>query len=428
MTLIIRKTGFEDYFERSGGEYIKALILGQPDVGKTRSASFWPKALIADCEKGLMSVADRGVGAAQITSSADMKALVAKMRAQGRNPNREFDTLVIDTIDSLQRIWMQERLREERKDQFGGWADWGWLEARSQGFLADLLSLPMHIVVNSHVKMHEIGDDEDRSMIYGIKLKGDLREQIPADFDLIGMMENRWEAEKGKRVRRRHIRWHSDPLYPMLKDRSGRLPETTEVDFTEADFTRIRDAVIPAEVRAMAHRETVAEVETGVVEPAPADVAGGPVGVDTTNPLPSSAKKPAKKAAPKKTAAKKATPRPAEVVEAPASKEPDKEAGNDEVTHDEGVAEVQQQMGATVVEETTEPKSAGEPDGTAEASTSEPSKKVKKCGDRPPNAPGEGVKGCGRELVSEADRRTANIASVRHKTFLCPDCVQTVTK
>jgi hypothetical protein len=46
-------------------------------------------------------------------------------------------------------------------------------------------------------------------------------------------METGYRAEGGKRIRTRYVRWHPDPKYPLLKDRSGRLPERTDVDFTE---------------------------------------------------------------------------------------------------------------------------------------------------------------------------------------------------
>jgi len=41
--LIIRTTGVEEFLDAAGEAHVKALILGAPSAGKTRSASFWPK-------------------------------------------------------------------------------------------------------------------------------------------------------------------------------------------------------------------------------------------------------------------------------------------------------------------------------------------------------------------------------------------------
>lgn len=86
MSLIIKTTGFEDYLDRSGGSWVKELIFGAPDVGKTRSASFWPKPIFADCEDGRMSIADRKVQYGRVRSSADMDALLEELRKDGMRP------------------------------------------------------------------------------------------------------------------------------------------------------------------------------------------------------------------------------------------------------------------------------------------------------------------------------------------------------
>lgn len=161
MTLVIKRTGFEDYLANSGGAYIKCLIMGEPDAGKTRSASFWPDPIFADCERGRMSIADRGVPYAEIRSSRDMDALLLRLRQECMRPaeKRQFRTLVIDTIDSYQRTLIAERLQAERKDSLSGWADWGYLDAKMQQVLQAVMNLPMHVVVNLHVKDEHDGDD-----------------------------------------------------------------------------------------------------------------------------------------------------------------------------------------------------------------------------------------------------------------------------
>lgn len=315
MPLIIKSTGFEQYLDPSGGAYIKALIMGDHGVGKTPSAACWPKPIIADCEDGLMSVASMAIPYAEIVTSSDMKALYDHLRIECQKPpeKRKYLTFVLDTIDTYQRKLIQERLKAEKKDSLSGWADWGWLDGKMVQLIEQLLSLPMNIVVNMHTKDTEVDDGESKSLVQKARLKGDIKDTIFQDFDLIGHMEQSYEIategdQKGERVRTRQIRWHSEPRYPALRDRSNRLPRFTDVDFTGEDYSRLFNAIVGDHLDGMAEGQELETLETetdGVpaVDPvAGAPAAGGPLE------SPDLPRTPAKKAAAKKTAAKKAAP------------------------------------------------------------------------------------------------------------------------
>ena len=278
MPLIIKTTGLQDYL--SGGEgFVKALIMGEPGAGKTRSASFWPDVFLADCEHGRMSVADRKLPYVEISKTDDMFAVLEEMERQCKLPisQRRFKTLVIDTLDSFQRIVIQDRLRSERKDSFEGWKDWGFLEAKMSQFVSRLQNLRMNIVVNLHTKDTKDGGD-DGPLIKGPKLKGDLRDQIAAEFDLVGYMSTSWQAIEGKRTLTRSIKWHPEPTIPMLKDRSGKLPAVTPITFSTEDYTNLFIPMAEA-LDDLTESETVGEIETA--EPAAQavgpDLKGGPV-------------------------------------------------------------------------------------------------------------------------------------------------------
>ena len=86
MSLIIKKTSWEDYLDPSGQAFVKALIMGAHGAGKTRSASFWPRPIFADTERGRMSLADRSVPYADIRSTADMDALLEHLRKECQKP------------------------------------------------------------------------------------------------------------------------------------------------------------------------------------------------------------------------------------------------------------------------------------------------------------------------------------------------------
>ena len=202
--LQIKQTGLDDYL--AGGEgRIKVLIMGNPGAGKTRSASFWPKPLLADCEEGRMSVADRAIPYAAIKSIADMKALLTLAEEESKRPKdqQRFQTLIIDTLDAYQRIVMQEYLRSQKKSAMAGWQDWGFLDAEMVELVARLSGISMNVVANLHVKDTKVGGSDEGEGGYlakSPKLKGDFKEQVAAEFDLIGFMSTDWEAVDGKRV------------------------------------------------------------------------------------------------------------------------------------------------------------------------------------------------------------------------------------
>lgn len=85
--LTIKTTGIEDYLDGGTGK-IKVLVAGVPGSGKTRFASFAPKPIFAATEDGLMSVADRSVPYARITSEADMSAFLSLIEAEVKKPPR----------------------------------------------------------------------------------------------------------------------------------------------------------------------------------------------------------------------------------------------------------------------------------------------------------------------------------------------------
>lgn len=430
--ITIKTTGFDEFIDPSGGAYIKALIMGGHGVGKTRSASYWPKPIYADCEKGLMSVADRGVPYASVKSSADMNALLDHLRLDGLKPpeKRQYKTLIIDTLDSYQRVLIQERLRAEKKESLSGWGDWGYLDAKMSQLIERMLNLPINIVVNLHTKDEKDQDGESELLVKKARLKGEVKESIFQDFDLIGQMETSYAAVKGERVQKRQIRWHSEPRFPALRDRSGKLPRFTEVDFTEDDFQRIFDAIASGseELPETTEVETIA-VAGDEVEPVAADVTGGPV----ESPKVPAAKKaaPAKKAPAKKAIAKKAAPAQeikGEAVESdvagtgeavnmetgeitPAG-EPLPEVSND-VVDAEQVELLEEELGATVVAETpvvTEAPAA---------------KKARACGEQPDSMVGkfDAHAGCDKTLSADNAGR-ASLAMLKFKTYLCDDCFE----
>lgn len=457
MSLLIKTTGFEEYLDPSGGAWVKCLILGEHGVGKTPSAASWPNPIFADCERGMMSVASKRVPYASIKSTADFEALLrhAKIDSQKPTEKRQYGTFVVDTINSLQRLMINQRLRMERKERMAG-EDWGWLGTKLNGYIDDLLNLNMNVLVHMHVKDEKESDGENITLVKKNALKGDLSASIYRDFDLIGLMETNYVAQGGERVRKHYIRWHNEPKYPMLRDRSHKLPARTDVDFTEGDYQRIFDAVF-GDVESLPETAEVESLETEAEgEVASANQKGGPVENASTP------KAPAKKAAAKKAPAKKAAAKKAaaeepkkedtqadkgadtpEVKETPEkdepagqdtpSEDPKKDTKEDTATDvpeesesaedtdpmsvddddqaDEAAAElVKEELGATEINDDGGDRSEPEDDG------------VHRCGDAKPGLQAK-VTGC-RTPLDESNSAKLQIARLKYHTDLCNTCFE----
>lgn len=426
--LTIKTAGFEEYLDPSGGAWIKALVLGQHGCGKTRSSAFWPDPIIADCERGLMSVSDLGTPYAHITSSSDMDALLEVLRKDSMQApeKRKYRTFVLDTVDSYQRTLVSERLKSERKESMSGWADWGWLNGKMAQLIEKLLNLPINVVVNMHVKDEKDEDGESSILVKKSALKGESGDTIYRDFDLIGLMETSYTAEDGERVLHRQIRWHSEPKFPMLRDRSGRLPRFTDVDFTTEDYSRIFNA-ITAGVDNLPETTTLEEIgtEDEAVQPAGPDASGGPVDnpkLPKNPPVKKAAAKKAVKGAHAVKSGRIETEEQGEPVDAPKAEEPAEDPWAPPATDVAADAQalVESELGATVVE-TDEPAPPIKGD---EPEPAKPKGNGSTCGDVKPGMDGDPSLGCGKALTQHNGSKRA-MAQLRTKTVLCDDCFET---
>lgn len=242
MSIVVKTVGLEDFLEGGTGK-IKVLLAGPPGAGKTRMSSFAPKPIYANVEDGLLSVADRQVPYADTKTEAAMDAFLAYLEAECRKPpaQRRWETVVVDTIDAYERHWTQEYLRARGKGEMEGWEDWGALKAEMNGLITRLMALPMNVIVLAHTK--DVTRDgqvpKDQKVL---RLSGDTRDALPADFDFVGLFEVERGIVDGQPNDVRKIRWKATPSVPWLKFRGGAI-ETTLVDFTAEDFGRVRNVI-----------------------------------------------------------------------------------------------------------------------------------------------------------------------------------------
>jgi hypothetical protein len=157
--------------------------------------------------------------------------------------NAPVDTLVIDTLDEVQRLLIRGRLREIKRDTFR-LEDWGWLSEVMQTIVRGFRNLDMHVVLLCHLK--ETTDEENNRLYFKPGLQGAIADQIPGYVDLALHLRTNYVTvvENGEAVRKvaRHLYSFPDPQYPWIKDRSGKLAAEVLVDF-HGDFDRIHGAI-----------------------------------------------------------------------------------------------------------------------------------------------------------------------------------------
>jgi hypothetical protein len=273
MALTVRRAGPNDY-----GTWVKALIAGEPGAGKTRTASTWPGVLYADAEGGQLSVADRQPPSIAIDSTATLTELHSALTQKG--PVREkmlgFDvqTVVIDTLDEIARLFIRERLASEHKESMAI-QDWGWLGDRLRDLVRGWRNLDMNVLFLVHVKAQE--DSETGRVTYKPSIQGAMGDELAAYVDLAVLLRARPTATvvEGKNVRiiQRFLQTYPDAQFPWVKDRSGRLPMDFPINMND-DYARLREAIFGNVVQAGTPQAAVIAPERPPV--APQTAPGGP--------------------------------------------------------------------------------------------------------------------------------------------------------
>lgn len=242
MSLNIKTSGSEDY-----GRTIKALICGPPGAGKTLTSSTWPNVIYASAEGGLMSVADRKVNYVDIDSTNTLLELkkILSQPADVREKMLGFkaETVVLDTIDEIQRIFIRERLIDQRRDALL-LQDWGWLGERMIATVNGFRNLDMNVVFTAHLK--EVKDEETGKVWLKPGLQGAIADQIPAYVDLAFVLKSDFKSEivDNKPVKKmiRSFQTLPDPYSSWVKDRSGKIPNPFLLNF-EDDYDRLASYV-----------------------------------------------------------------------------------------------------------------------------------------------------------------------------------------
>lgn len=238
----VRRTGAADY-----GQFIKVLIAGVPGSGKTRVSATFPNPLIASAEGGLMSIADKGIPYVEVKSLSDLVGVRSIMEADAETRAElvgcPVDTIVIDTIDTVQRILIEERLQSTRQDSMKI-QDWGWLGNQMSALINGFRACDAHVVFTCHIKEQQ--DSDSGRVWFDPALQGQTAKQLPGMVDLALVLQAKLRRVAGETevetILDRFLLTRPTDQFDWVKDRSGKLPEVFPVDM-ETEYERLSEFI-----------------------------------------------------------------------------------------------------------------------------------------------------------------------------------------
>lgn len=242
MNLKIQRTGSGDFARN-----IKILTCGEPGSGKTKTAGTWPNPFYIDAEGGLLSIRELDLPYFSLTQTSELLELKNMLEQPANIREKNFgvpvDTVVIDTVDEIARMFQRERIQGSGKDAMAV-QDWGWLGEQLRNVLRGFRNLPINVVLNCHLKSQT---DEDTGKVWlRPAIAGQVGDEIAGFVDLAVVLSSRpvTEVQNGKNVKKivRSMQTYQDSRLPWVKDRSGKLPMEFVINF-EDDHKRLADLI-----------------------------------------------------------------------------------------------------------------------------------------------------------------------------------------
>ena len=155
---------------------LNVLVYGKSGTGKTTFACSFPNPYVFDFDKGMLSQRGRQADFDTYTSYADFELKFKELEA-----NCPYDTIVIDSITTLEEYCMDKALKTNRRSM-PTMNEWNILIAELKDLFMRATKMSNHLVVVAHEQMLQdelTGEVLIRPLIVGKKLPG----QLPLWFD-----------------------------------------------------------------------------------------------------------------------------------------------------------------------------------------------------------------------------------------------------
>jgi len=222
---------------------LSMMVVGPPGIGKTPFALTSPKPYLLNAEAGVASVAHINAPVSTIDSSEKLLEIrtVLALPEEERNDTLGFEvgTVVLDTIDEIQRIVIHERLQYTKKPEMGP-GDWGWLADEMNAIVRGFRSLDMNVIFVCHTKDQQEGET---GVIYRKPdMAGAFAHQLPAAVDIVGLIERQAmpDGDEGGAATKHFFVTDAVHHYDWLKNR-GRIDPSIEMNFAD-DYERIHES------------------------------------------------------------------------------------------------------------------------------------------------------------------------------------------
>ena len=207
--------------QRHSGKFdskrFKMLVYGESGTGKTRFAATFPNVIFADIDKGLASV-DTEIDVAEIDTFEQLEELYEFLRYG----NHSYESVVIDTLNEMQRIAMHATVEEfpsirRSYDDLPSQSDYGKMLHDMMELTINFAHLPMRVVFLSQVISRQFDTDVLQPQLIGKNTARDICRKM----DIIGYIyKSEKEDENGKKLSEIAF----DVAGYVVKDRSFRLP------------------------------------------------------------------------------------------------------------------------------------------------------------------------------------------------------------
>lgn len=226
---------------------LTVLVYGQTKIGKSTFCSQSEGALFLATEPGLNAL---DVYQVPILSWDDLLN-ACKEIADGGHP---FKTVIIDTIDNAYKFctdYIVKKFKVEHESDLAYGKGYAIVNNEFQRVLNKLAFLPYGLFLISHAKEIEVDSRTGKYTRIVPTLPDKARKIVLGMVDMVLFCDlEPTAADSGEQVMRRVIRTKPS-LYYEAGDRTGRLPETLDLDFRKF-FEGFNTAVAPQKAPAKA--------------------------------------------------------------------------------------------------------------------------------------------------------------------------------
>lgn len=199
---------------------VKALVYGISGAGKTVLCSTAPDPIIISAESGLLSIADKDIAYIEVSTLEDLYEAYSYVVS----PECLHQTICLDSISEI----AEKVLSTEKKSSKDPRQAYGSMQDQIADIIRAFRDIPhKNVLMTSKISSVK---DENGIILYAPSMPGEKASQgLPYFFDEVFALRVERD-EEGTVIR--SLQTAPDGRY-QAKDRSGKLPQWMEPDFTQ---------------------------------------------------------------------------------------------------------------------------------------------------------------------------------------------------